>query len=161
MKKLSCYPPISLGPIVVGLLFFMNPALAGTHTKVCSEVEFSITPVEERISNRTFPSVFQAGNPIWIDGGDYWDLLTDQTLVPYHDLVFGDFILYGDGTVHFNRFSKDEYFYGLGTHIIVEPEPVKASHEYYHGRNPNFVSLLWWDFLQPAPQISQMIRNIG
>ena len=151
MKKLSCSSPISLWSIIVGILFFIFPALAGTHTKVCSEVEFSITPVEERISNRTFPSVFQAGNPIWIEGRDYWDLLTDQTLVPYHDLVFGDFIVYGDGTVHFNRFSKDEYFYGLATHIIVEPEPVKASHEYYHGRNPNFVSLLWWDFFAAGP----------
>ena len=151
MKKLSCCSPISLGSIIIGILFFIHPALAGTHTKVCSEVDFSITPVEERISNRTFPSVFQAGSPIWIEGRDYWDLLTDQTLVPYHDLVFGDFIIYGDGAAHFNRFSKDEYFYGLGTHIIVEPEPVKASHEYYHGRNPNFVPLLWWDFFATEP----------
>ena len=151
MKKLRFCSPISLRTIIVGILFFIFPALAGTHTKVCSEVEFSIIPVEERISTRTFPSVFQAGNPIWIEGRDYSDLLTDQTLVPYHDLVFGDFILYGDGTVHFNRFSKDEYFYGLGTHIIVEADPVKASHEYYHGRNLNFVSLLWWDFFAAEP----------
>ncbi len=146
MKKLSFCSLMLLWSIVVGILFFINPTLAGTHTKVCSEVEFSITPVEKRISTRTFPSVFQAGNPIWIEGRDYSGLLTDQTLVPYHDLVFGDFVLYGDGAVHFNRFSKDEHFYGLATHIIVESEPVKAYHDYYYGRNPNFVSLLWWDF---------------
>ena len=151
MKKSSFCSLMLLGSIVVGILFFINPTLAGTHTKVCSEVEFSIIPVEKRISTRTFPSVFQAGNPIWIEGRDYWDLLTDQTLVPYHDLIFGDFVLYGDGAVHFNRFSKDEYFYGLASHIIVEPEPVKAYHDYYHGRNPNFVSLLWWDFFAAEP----------
>ena len=151
MKKLSFCSLMLLWSIVVGILFFINPTLAGTHTKVCSEVEFSIIPVEERISTRTFPSVFQAGNPIWIEGRDYWDLLTDQTLVPYHDLIFGDFVLYGDGAVHFNRFSEDEYFYGLASHIIVEPEPVKAYHDYYHGRNPNFVSLLWWDFFAAEP----------
>ena len=151
MRKLSFCSLILLGSIIVGILFFIYPTLAGTHTKVCSEVEFSITPVEQRISTRTFPSVYQAGSPIWIEGIPLWDRFNDPELVPYHDLVFGDFFLYGDGAVHFNRFSKDEYFYGLATHIIVESEPVKAYHDYYHGRNPNFVSLLWWDFFATEP----------
>ena len=108
---------------------------------LCKYVEFSIIPVEERISTRSFPSVFQMWNPIWIEGIPYWERLTDPELIPYHDLVVNDFITY-PSYLDFN--AKPHY--GLSTHIVIDVERTQARYGYYHSRNPNFVNLLSWSF---------------
>ena len=104
---------------------------------LCEFVEFSIIPVEERISTRTFPSVFQAASPMWIEGIPVWDRFKDPELVPYHDLLFAGYIQYGD-----LRFEKST----LGADVILKENEPQERHAYYHARNPNFVSLYWWEF---------------
>ena len=59
----------------------------------------AIIPVEERISTRSFPSVFQVESPIWIEGVSYEDRKRDPELVPYHDLLIGGYAPYGDGNI--------------------------------------------------------------
>ena len=145
MRKLSFCSLILLGAIIVGILFFTHSTLAGTDTKVCSEVEFSISPVEQRISTRTFPSVFQAGSPIWIEGIPLWDRFNNPELVPYHDLLLAGAIQYGDTSrLEFERNT-------LGADIILVKGVPQELHAYYHARNPNFVSLYWWDFFATEP----------
>ena len=109
---------------------------------LCESVEFSIIPVEERISTRTFPSVFQSGDPIWIEGIPLWDRYTDPELVPFHDLLFAGFIHYGD--LHFEKST-------LGADVILMENVPQERHAYYHTRNPNFVSLYWWEFCAWTP----------
>ena len=119
--------------------------------KICSEVEFFITPVEERISTRSFPSVWQFGYPIWNEDTPYWDRFNDPELFAYHDLVVLDFILYPS---YLDFYHKDwegstslrSEPYGLATDIIIDVERTKARYDYYHSRNPNFVYLLGWTF---------------
>ena len=112
--------------------------------KICSEVEFSIIPVEERIATRSFPSVFEAWNPIWIEGIPDWERLVNAELVPYHDLVFNDFIIYPD----LIESPKDQSFNGLVTDFVIDAERVKTLHHYYLSRNPNFVYLFEWTFFK-------------
>ena len=112
---------------------------------LCKFVEFHKVPLETRLSERTYPSVFQVENPIWIEGRDYWDLLTDPELVPYHDLLIAGSIKYGDPIGL--EFKKNT----LGGNIILVEGVPQELHAYYHTRNPNFVSLYWWDFFASGP----------
>ena len=142
MKKLSFWSFMLLWSIVVGILFCGNPVVHGLHPdeKLCSEVEFSIIPVEERISTRTFPSVYQIRSPIWIEGIPLWDRFNDPELVPYHDLLIAGAIHYGDtARLHFQKET-------LGEDIILVKDVPQERHAYYHARNPNFVSLYSWEF---------------
>ena len=147
MKKLSFCSLILLGSIIVGILFCSSPSLYGLDPdqERCSEVEFSIIPVEERMSTRTFPSIFQPASPIWVEGVSYSDRVNTPGLVPYHDLLFAAYIHYGGGG-HL-RLEKST----LGSDIILEQDEPQERHAYYHARNPNFVSLLWWDFFASVP----------
>ncbi len=112
---------------------------------LCKFVEFHKAPLETRLSERAYPSVFQVENPIWIEGRDYWDLLTDPELVPYHDLLIAGSIKYGDPSgLEFKRST-------LGGNIILVEGVPQELHAYYHTRNPNFVSLYWWDFFASGP----------
>ena len=146
MRKISFYSFIllwSLWSVLVG----SNPQTLELHSdeELCSEVEFSIIPVEERISTRTFPSVYQAGSPVWIEGIPLMERFRDPKLVPSHDLLIAGAIHYGDGRrieVEFNPLLEDV--------ILVKGVP-QERHRYYHGRNPNFVSLYWWDFFVYKP----------
>ena len=109
---------------------------------LCKSIEFSIVPIEERISTRTFPSVFQAVGPIWIEGIPLWDRYTDTELVPFHDLLLAGLIHYGD--LHFEKST-------LGADLILMENVPQKFHAYYHARNPNFVSLYWWEFISWKP----------
>ncbi len=112
---------------------------------LCESVEFSIIPVEERISTRSFPSVYQNQNPIWIEGIPLWDRYTDPELVPSHDLLLGGAIQYGNTSrLHFERST-------LGAYIILGEGVPQERHKYYHGRNSNFVSLYRWGFFASKP----------
>ena len=120
---------------------------------LCKFVEFSITPVEERISTRTYPSICQVfGNPIVIEGIPSWELLTEHPeLVPYHDLVAHDFVIYRDYLDFYHKDWEGSKClacenYGLATDILIDVERTKARYDYYHSRNPNFVYLLGWSF---------------
>ena len=121
--------------------------------KICSEVEFFAPPVEERVSTRTYPSICQVfGNPIVIEGIPHWELLTEHPeLIPYHDLVAHDFVIYRDYLDFYHKDWEGSKClacepYGLATDIIMDVERTKARYDYYHSRNPNFVYLLGWDF---------------
>ena len=146
MRKISFYSLIllwSLWSVFVG----SNPQTLELHSdeELCSEVEFSIIPVEERISTRTFPSVYQAGSPVWIEGIPLMERFRDPKLVPSHDLLIAGVIHYGDGhriEVEFNPLLEDV--------ILVKGVP-QERHRYYHRRNLNFVSLYWWDFFAYKP----------
>lgn len=107
---------------------------------LCEFLEFPIIPVEKRIATRSFPSVFQAGSPIWIEGVSYEDRKRDPELVPYHDLLIGGYVPYGGGSIEIR----------LEDVILFEEVPQEL-HAYYHAQNPNFVSLYWWDFFASVP----------
>ena len=109
---------------------------------ICEFVEFSIIPVEERISTRTFPSVFQVVSPIWFKGIPLLDRYTDPESVPFPDLLFAGLIHYGD--LHFEKST-------LGADLILKENVPQEHHAYYHGRNSNFVSLYWWEFISWKP----------
>ena len=147
MKKLSFCSLILLWSIFVGIFFSGNAQLYELHPdeERCSEVEFSITPVTERISTRSFPSVVQVNSPMWIEGIPLWDRFNDPELVPYHDLLLAGAIHYG-GT---NRLEFERYT--LGADIILVKGVPQERHTYYHARNPNFVSLYWWEFPTLVP----------
>ena len=109
---------------------------------LCEPVEFSTIPVEERISNRTFPSVFQAVSPIWFEGIPLLDRYTEPESVPFPDLLLAGLIHYGD--LHFERRT-------LGADLILKENVPQELHAYYHGRNRNFISLYWWEFMLWKP----------
>ena len=107
---------------------------------LCEFVEFPTIPVEKRVATRSFPSVFQAESPIWIEGVSYEDRRRDPELVPYHDLLIGGHAFYGGSSIEV----------GLENVILFEEVP-QERHTYYHAQNPNFVSLYWWDFFASVP----------
>ena len=109
---------------------------------LCKFVEFPIIPVEERISNRTFPSVFQVVSPIWFEGKPLLDRYTEPESVPFPDLLLAGLIHYGD--LPFERST-------LGADLILKENVSQELHASYHGRNPNFVSLYWWEFIVWKP----------
>ena len=109
---------------------------------LCGSVEFSIIPVEQRILTRTFPSVFQAVSPIWFEGLPLLDHYTDAESVPFPDLLLAGLIHYED--LHFEKST-------LGADLILKENAPQELHAYYHGRNPNFVSLYWWEFILWKP----------
>lgn len=147
MKKFSFCSLILLCSTVAGTLLYSNPVVyeLDPDQERCSEVEFSTIPVEERISTRTFPSIFQPASPMWVEGVSYWDRVNTPELVPYHDLLLAGYIHYGGGG-HL-RLEKNT----LGSDIILEQDEPQKRHAYYHARNPNFVSLFWWDFFASVP----------
>ena len=147
MKKLSFCSLILLWSTVAGTFLYSNPVVyeLDPDQERCSEIEFSIIPVEERISTGTFPSIFQPASPMWVEGVSYWDRVNTPELVPYHDLLFAGYNHYGGGG-HL-RLEKNT----LGSDIILEQDVPQERHAYYHARNPNFVSLLWWDFFASVP----------
>ncbi|MYB01491.1 hypothetical protein F4X90_17725, partial [Candidatus Poribacteria bacterium] len=112
------------------------------HDILCESVEFSTIPVEERIPTRTFPSVFQVVSPIWFEGLPLLDRYTNLESVPFPDLLFAGLIHYGD--LHFEKGT-------LGADLILKENAPQEHHAYYHGRNPNFVSLYWWEFISWKP----------
>ena len=114
-----------------------------------SDIELPAPPVEERITTRTYPSVFQAGNPvIGIDGltsADFYsnptELLTKDEYIIIHDLHFSDFVPYEHAFIRYGL-TEDQPFPGLSTLIGVEDiELAKASHQNRLGLNPNYVFL--------------------
>ena len=109
---------------------------------LCKSVEFSIIPVEERISTRTFPSVFQVVSPIWFEGIPLLNRYADPEWVPFPDLLLAGLIHYGD--LHFQKST-------LGADLILKENVPQERHAYYHARNPNFVSLYWWEFFAWKP----------
>lgn len=109
---------------------------------LCKFFEFPTPSVEERISTRTFPSVFQAVGPIWIEGIPLLNRYTDPELVPSHDLLLAGLIHYED--LHFEKST-------LGADLILKENAPQERHAYYHSRNPNFVSLYWWEFISWKP----------
>ena len=109
---------------------------------LCESVEFSIVPVEKRISNRTFPSVFQVVSPIWFEGKPLLDRYTDPESVPFPDLLLAGLIHYGD--LPFERST-------LGADLILKENVPQELHAYYHGRNRNFIALYWWEFILWKP----------
>ena len=112
---------------------------------LCEYVEFPKAPLEKRLSERIYPSVFQPHSPMWVEGVSYWERLTDPELVPYHDLLLAGSIQYGDT-------SRLEFYRNtLGADIILREDVPQEIHTYYHARNPNFVSLYWWDFFASKP----------
>ena len=132
------------GVLVEDITPFLNLNLIEfRYDLLCRSVEFSIIPVEERISTRTFPSVFTSGDPVWIEGIPLWDRYTDPQLVPSNDLLFAGFIHYGDKM----EFDKNT----LGADLILMENVPQERHAYYHTRNPNFVSLYWWEFFAWGP----------
>ena len=138
MRKFSFCLLTLLWSIVVGVLFCSSAPPLHPDEKRCSEVEFSIIPVTERISTRSFPSVFQAGSPIWVEGIPTWDRYLDPELVPLHDLLYAGYIQYA-GRLEFEKRT-------LGADILLVKDVPQQIHAYYHARNPNFVSLYWWEF---------------
>ena len=109
---------------------------------LCESVEFSIISVEERISTRTFPSVFQVVSPIWFEGIPLLNRYADPESVPFPDLLLAGLIHYGD--LHFQKST-------LGADLILKENVPQERHAYYHARNPNFVSLYWWEFISWKP----------
>ena len=115
------------------------------HDVLCKSVEFLKAPLEKRLSERTYPSVFQPYSPMWVEGISYWDRLNTPELVPYHDLLFAGYIQYGGG--HHLGLKKNT----LGADIILVEDVPQELHAYYHARNSNFVSLYWWEFPTSVP----------
>ena len=111
---------------------------------ICSNLKLSaVPPVEERISNRTFPSVFQI-SPIWIEGATFSERVENPELVSYHDIILS--LHSYDGLIE-DFLTKDRPFMpGLEPEIHLNIPKVEALHAYYHSKNPNFVQLFWWDF---------------
>ena len=109
---------------------------------LCESAEFSIIPVEERISTRTFPSVFQAVSPIWFEGIPLLNHYADPESVPFPDLLLAGLIHYED--LHFEKST-------LGADLILMENVPQERHAYYHARNSNFVSLYWWEFISWKP----------
>ena len=111
---------------------------------VCSDLKLSaILPIEERISNRTFPSVFQI-SPIWIEGATFSERVENPELVSYHDIVLSLHSYHG---LIEDFLTKDRPFMpDLEPEIHLHIPKVEALHAYYHSKNPNFVQLYWWDF---------------
>ena len=111
---------------------------------ICSNLKLStVPPVEERISNRTFPSVFQI-SPIWIEGATFSERVENSELVSYHDIVLS---LHSYRDLIEDFVTKDRPFVpDAEPEIHLHIPKVEALHEYYHSKNPNFVQLFWWDF---------------
>ena len=111
---------------------------------ICSNLKLSaLPPVEERISNRTFPSVFQI-SPIWIEGATFSERVENPELVSYHDIVLS---LHSYDNLIENFITKDRPFVpNVEPDIHLHIPKVEALHAYYRSNNPNFVQLFWWDF---------------
>ena len=98
------------------------------YDEVC-KISLPVTSVEERISERTFPSIFQAWNMLSIKGK------TEEQRIGYHDLHFSpSFTLQWD-------IILSEPTYGLSTRLSGNLEQAKAVRQKRLQLNPNMIFL--------------------
>ncbi|MCG9134199.1 leucine-rich repeat domain-containing protein [Candidatus Poribacteria bacterium] len=126
---------------------------------ICDQtVDFSAPLIEERVTTRTYPSIYQAGNPvIGIDGltsADFYsnptELLTKDKYIIIHDLHFSDFVPYEHAFIRY-RVTEDQPFLGLSTLIGVDDmELAKATHQRRLTLNPNYVFISGYNFYADA-----------
>ena len=149
MRKLNFYILVLL--VITCLLY------ADDHAQICDQtVEFPAPPVEERILTRTFPSTFQAANPLLVDGlpaptfemnvEEWFESYTKDEYIIVHDLHFSDFMPYERAFIR-HHVTEDQPFTGLSRQIGVEDmEIAKATHQRRLALNPNYIFLLWVSF---------------
>ena len=118
-------------------------------TVICTDVEFLTPSVEERILTRTYPSIFQAWNPIWVEGVSDAERSRDPKLVPFHDLVFNDWTIYDFPKLIRSYISAEQPHRFLSEKkLAIDPEGIKERQQYYVSRNPNFIYLMHWNFFE-------------
>ena len=122
---------------------------------ICDEtVDFPASSIEDRIETRTYPSVFQAGNPVvGIDGltaADFYanpaGLLTKDKYLVIHDLVFSDFAPYGHAYIS-HHITEEQPFYGLATLVGVDDMVLaRETHQNRLRLNPNYIYLIGFGY---------------
>ena len=111
---------------------------------LCEIVEILAPSTEERILTRTYPSIFQAWNPVLIEGvtTDYY--FEDEALdkyTTYHDLHFNNFSPYNLAEVDRHIRGGTPAYEGLLTQVSGDIEVAKKVHQRRLKRNPNYVFL--------------------
>ena len=118
----------------------------------CDEtVVFPAPNVEKRILTRSFPSVFQAWEPVVLNGSpppafevdfEAWfaSYTTDEYII-VHDLHFSDFMPYEEAFIR-HRVTETQPFLGLSRQIGVDNMAIaKATHQRRLALNPNYIFL--------------------
>ena len=134
--------------VSIAILISLEVEIVSEPTIICTDVEFTTPPSEERILTRTYPSIFQAWNPIWIEGVSDGERSRDPKLVPFHDLVFNDFTTYDFPKLIRSHISEEQPYILLSGKLVIDPEGIKKRQQYYFSQNPNFVHLTAWNFFE-------------
>ena len=109
-----------------------------THDTICDQtVEFPAPSIEERVTTRTYPSIFQAWNPVLVEGVMTDVYYQDEALdkyTTYHDLLFS-------ARLEHHIKADTPPYYGLVRQVLGNIEIAKEVHQRRLRRNPNFVFL--------------------
>ena len=122
---------------------------------LCQEHEFPKPSIEERVTNRTFPSVYRAWQPILSEDitAEYFYqnpvvVYTNDEYNAYSDLLFSDLIPYEHAFIR-NHITPEQPFLGLSTQFTIENVTLaKASHQQRLRLNPNHIYLVVPDLQQ-------------
>lgn len=127
---------------------------------VCDElVEFNKPSIADRVINRSYPSVFQAWNPLIIEGVETDNYSFDPELdkfTVYHDLVFSTYgTLYAVGSIEHHIRDDTPPYEGLVSHVSGDLEVSKIAFQRRLNQNPNFLFLAefrFYDLLESFPE---------
>ena len=115
--------------------------------RICDiTIQFPAPTIENRVINRGYPSIFQAGGVFFANGlpaptsKEGWFILhTKDEYIAKHDLVFNDFSPYGVSAV-------EQPASGLSNQVsIADVEIAKFTHGHRLKLNPNHLFLIWDD----------------
>ena len=135
--------------VSIAILISLEVEIVSEPTIICTDVEFTTPPSEERILTRTYPSIFQAWNPIWIEGVSDGERSRDPKLVPFHDLVFNDWTIYDFPKLIRSYISeKQPHRFLSEKKLVIDPEGIQERQQYYFSQNPNFIYLMHWNFFE-------------
>ena len=134
--------------VSIAILISLAVETVSEPTVICTDVEFTTSSFEERILTRTHPSIFQAWNPVWVEGVPDGERSRDPELVPFHDLVFNDFTPYDFPKLIRGYISEEQPYTRLSGKLVINPEGIKERQQYYFSRNPNFIHLTHWNFFE-------------
>lgn len=130
---------------ILCFLSILSFVYSNDHLIICDDsLQFQAPSIEYRVTNRSYPSIFQASQRMLTDGS--YVPIDDDISTAMHDLIFSDF-------VHFERayvrpiISDDQPYYGLASQIGMEfTENAQEMHRTRISLNPNHLNITWRDF---------------
>ena len=137
-------------------LAFIAFVYADKEFQICDPtIQLPAPTTADRVTNRSYPSIFQASGPLLVHGlpaptfesdfEQWFELYTKDEYVVVHDLIFSDFMPYERAFIR-HYVTEDQPYHGLSNQIGIEDIAIaKSTHHRRLELNPNHLYLAWDD----------------